>query len=574
MAHYYRDGEGLTFDDRGDDELDDLPELGSELDDLRCAVKQLISTWAPDATDSKYEALRSVLIDQDAAGPPGKVLVFAFFKETLRYLSRRLAADQVHHELIDGDVSVEEREIRIRRFRDNESCRVLLSSRVGSEGLDFQFCDTLVNYDLPWNPMEVEQRIGRLDRIGQSAERILILNLWTEGTIEERILQRLYDRIGVFERSIGALDGVLGDVLADLDRLLLSPELNEAEQAAEADRIVRVVEAERQHLEELETQSGAFIGVDEYFEQEVAGIQRNRRYITGEQLLRFLEDFVAAKAPSTRIGYAREQQQGTIHPDKVLQGMIRSHRKSGDLIRFLGAGGGGVPFTVDSNVAFEDPRLEFINVLHPIVQVIRAEYQADILTNVSAQHVALQTTALPPGTYLFAVYKVIVAGVREVSLLETVVLDAELQECCAPADAEGLLGEMVERGTDPPDGRLALEPAFAARAVTELQRVFLGRLPGLRNDLEETNISLVDRKMTSVRFQLERQLKTLRHRLDAQQRAGQPERVLRLTRGQINKRESALETHLATLASQRTIGVEHVEAAAGILEVLAPADQG
>ena len=78
---------------------------------------------------------------------------------------------------------------------------VLLSSRVGSEGLDFQFCHTVVNYDLPWNPMEVEQRIGRVDRIGQASDSIAIINFWTRGTIEERILRRLYDRIGIFRRG-------------------------------------------------------------------------------------------------------------------------------------------------------------------------------------------------------------------------------------------------------------------------------------------------------------------------------------------------------------------------------------
>ncbi len=74
--------------------------------------------------------------------------------------------------------------------RTRRELSVLLSSEVASEGVDLQFARVLVNYDLPWNPMRVEQRIGRLDRLGQRAEKISIINLFVESTIEERILDR------------------------------------------------------------------------------------------------------------------------------------------------------------------------------------------------------------------------------------------------------------------------------------------------------------------------------------------------------------------------------------------------
>ena len=96
--------------------------------------------------------------------------------------------------------------------------------------MDFQFCDTLFNYDLPWNPMEVEQRIGRLDRIGQESNVIRIYNFWIEGTIEQRILDRLYTRIGIFERSIGELEMILGDELSTLERDILSKKLTPEEE--------------------------------------------------------------------------------------------------------------------------------------------------------------------------------------------------------------------------------------------------------------------------------------------------------------------------------------------------------
>ena len=80
---------------------------------------------------------------------------------------------------------------------------VLLSSEVGCEGLDFQFCDFLVNYDLPWNPMRIEQRIGRIDRYGQKSEAVVIVNLITPDTVDADIYERCLMRIGVFQHAIG-----------------------------------------------------------------------------------------------------------------------------------------------------------------------------------------------------------------------------------------------------------------------------------------------------------------------------------------------------------------------------------
>ena len=118
-----------------------------------------------------------------------KVIVFAVFTDTLRYLKIRLSRKGIKCALIDG--SIEDRQAIIDKFKDDDEIRVLLSSEVGSEGLDMQFCDTIVNYDLPWNPMVVEQRIGRIDRIGQVADNIYIYNFIVKGSITEDIYERL-----------------------------------------------------------------------------------------------------------------------------------------------------------------------------------------------------------------------------------------------------------------------------------------------------------------------------------------------------------------------------------------------
>src|SRR5205807_10442628 len=106
-----------------------------------------------------------------------------------------------------GPNSEDEREAlrnRCRAPRQNpDDLDVLVSSEVGCEGLDYEFCDRLVNYDIPWNPMRIEQRIGRIDRFGQQAEKVMIFNFVTPGTVEERIFFRCYERIGIFRDTVG-----------------------------------------------------------------------------------------------------------------------------------------------------------------------------------------------------------------------------------------------------------------------------------------------------------------------------------------------------------------------------------
>ena len=118
-------------------------------------------------------------------------MVFAFFKRRWDTCTRRLAQAGIECRLIHGGLSIDDREQAIEEFFTDDAVRVLLSSEVGSEGLDLQAASVVFNYDLPWNPMVVEQRIGRLDRIGQRSKVISIVNLVLENTIEDRILLRL-----------------------------------------------------------------------------------------------------------------------------------------------------------------------------------------------------------------------------------------------------------------------------------------------------------------------------------------------------------------------------------------------
>ncbi|WP_435285637.1 DEAD/DEAH box helicase [Streptomyces bacillaris] len=188
----------------------------------------------PLSRDTKFEAFVGMLRDARAKGLR-QAMVFSFFKRTLEYLESRLN-DEFRVRVMHGGVPQQERPGIMADFRAGEF-DLLLVSEVGSEGLDFEFCNVLVNYDLPWNPMRVEQRIGRLDRFGQKHEKIFIFNMQVPGTIETDIFQRLYQRIGVFQDSIGELEPILRGRLRELHRVVLDPSLSEEERRRQIDRI-------------------------------------------------------------------------------------------------------------------------------------------------------------------------------------------------------------------------------------------------------------------------------------------------------------------------------------------------
>jgi superfamily II DNA/RNA helicase len=194
---------------------------------------------------------------------------------------------------LEGDI----RGQRLDQFRDDPSVRVLLSSEVGSEGLDLEFCHVLVNYDLPWNPMVVEQRIGRLDRLGQKSDSILIFNLSMPGTIEDRVLERLYARVKVFETSIGELEVILGEEVRNLAQILFARNLTPEELDARLDQSAEVIERRKMELEDMEQNASSLIGHDEYFLDQIEQARRQHRYVGGEELLVYLRDFINTHYP-------------------------------------------------------------------------------------------------------------------------------------------------------------------------------------------------------------------------------------------------------------------------------------
>ena len=183
-------------------------------------------------------AKESALLRLLEQNPAEKKLAFVHHRDSLTRLAERLRQQRTPFALFSGDMSGPRKDAAVEAFRDHVG--ILLCSESGGEGRNLQFCNTLINFDIPWNPMAIEQRIGRIDRIGQTRE-VFIFNLVTAGTIEDQVLRILDEKINMFELVVGEVGAILGEIdeQQDFSTLVLGAWLQGTEQGR-ADAFARL----------------------------------------------------------------------------------------------------------------------------------------------------------------------------------------------------------------------------------------------------------------------------------------------------------------------------------------------
>jgi superfamily II DNA or RNA helicase len=219
----------------------------------------LAQRWAQVGTGGKEAAL----IDLLRRNPDEKKLVFVHYRETLQHLADLLTREGLAFARFEGALSGPAKDAAIAEFR--ERVPVLLCTESGGEGRNIQFCNTLINFDVPWNPMAIEQRVGRIDRIGQRRE-VYVFNLVTRGTLEEQILALLDEKVSMFELVIGEVGAILGGLDEDRDfaDLMLEAWLRttEASRAEALDALGRRLQGARAQHESAKVLDAALFGED------------------------------------------------------------------------------------------------------------------------------------------------------------------------------------------------------------------------------------------------------------------------------------------------------------------------
>ncbi|MEZ5665358.1 MAG: helicase-related protein [Burkholderiaceae bacterium] len=271
---------------------------GTLINELRAIAHEVGDATALAVSDSKFELLHSHLVDYWRQHPGKKVVLFSFYRATLYYLQRRLASDGIQAVVLHGGMDKQQ---ALEHFERADGPHILLSSEVASEGVDLQFSSLLINYDLPWNPARIEQRIGRIDRIGQQEEQILIWNLVYEDSIDDRVYERLLDRLGAFRQALGSMEAVLGEEMRKLAYELLSHRLTPEQMNRRIDSTAVAIENTQRHQIQLESEAANLIAHGEYIQNKVRAADEVGRYIRGEDLLAYVRDFFLRAYPGTRL---------------------------------------------------------------------------------------------------------------------------------------------------------------------------------------------------------------------------------------------------------------------------------
>ncbi|MFC7694388.1 helicase-related protein [Paeniroseomonas aquatica] len=219
----------------------------------------LLTRYRAASAGAKQTALLKLL----AENPTEKKMVFVHHRDSMTHLAGLLRRQGLAPLLFDGSMSGPEKDAAVAAFR--ETGTLLLCSESGGEGRNLQFCNTLVNFDIPWNPMAIEQRIGRIDRIGQTRE-VFVFNLVTAGTIEDAMLRILDEKINMFELVVGEVGAILGEIdeQQDFPSLVLDAWLQNTEEARTAafDALEGQLLAARRQYEDARQLDEALFGND------------------------------------------------------------------------------------------------------------------------------------------------------------------------------------------------------------------------------------------------------------------------------------------------------------------------
>ncbi len=347
--------------------------------------------------DPKLQALRKILHAMQERDN-NKVMLFSTFRHTLNYLFRELRKDGFRVGLVHGGTPDEERiELRARFEKPRhapDGLDLLLFSEVGCEGLDYQFCSCMVNYDLPWNPMRVEQRIGRIDRKGQKSSSVVIYNFITPGTIDADIYERCLQRIGVFDQALGASEEILGQITSEIKNIAenytLSPEESKKQLQQLADNKIRLIQEE----EELEDKEADLFGVSfsrekaKKWNHEVA--KATSFWLSAGALREMLELYLKRVCNKTHGFFSGEGESQTLRlaqedRARLLVDFRKLPRQRSLFYRawetWLQGSNLSLRLTFDSAYAMQNPRLVFITPHHPFVRQAALFFEQEPITD-------------------------------------------------------------------------------------------------------------------------------------------------------------------------------------------------
>lgn len=559
----------------GDEDLPaERPNSGTLLRELVSIARSVGNYPALFDNDTKYQSLVKNLRNYWSRHPGKKVVLFSFYRNTLYYLAKRLKSDGFDSVVVHGGMDKQE---ALDRFERPAGPNILLSSEVAAEGVDLQFSSLVVNYDLPWNPAKIEQRIGRIDRIGQEESQILIWNLVYEDTVDDRVYERLLERLSTFRQALGSMEAVLGDEIRELAYDLLSHKLTPEQELDRINRTSVAIETNIRQQELLEAEATHLIAHGEFIQNKVKAARELGRYIRGEDLYMYVKDFLDRTYPGSRmLATGRNAMEvrlelsteGRVHFNEFVQA---NHLTGKTAILSTAP----PPLLFDNMLGRTKASVEKVTQDHPLVRFVAEKLKAagagpGYFPVSAVELIANTTTGQPRGIYVYFVMRWSVSGSREIERLAYLVKGLDNSMLIEGDAAELMVNTAALEGRDWLGAAMELDSQRAA----SLQ-------DACRAELEERfrEFAAAQKREDSDRIRL--MVRSLEHHLENKKRksqeliarysaSGDPRRarMIPAEQGRLKKEMQRVQGRIAELRLKEDLKAHDSAVSGGVIRII------
>ena len=524
------DGELYEYDfELNSDEENSIFELADEIEKRSSKLS---------GNDPKIDKLVEI-IEQKQKDENNRIIIFSSFRHTLAYVREHLKKKGYRVAQVDGSVPDEERFNIRERFlldrADKKAVDVLLFSEVGCEGLDYQFCDTMINYDLPWNPMRIEQRIGRIDRRGQKSDAVKIYNMVTSGTIDAVIYDRCLSKIGVFEASIGDCSNILGDISEKIFQIMFEKNLTDEERQEKIEQLADNEVSKVHEMQRLEQEEKSLFGFDlSQFIQSQDVQNAENEWINPQMICNLVERFYSnflgegecflGKGELKNLRLSNERRQKLLDDVKKLE--ISNNTSYKKWIGFLKGDKPTVQVTFDSVCAKENRDALFFTQMHPAV-LQAAKHECKNFPCVIGLSAA--DDSLAKGKYEFLIYVWKYVGIHP---------DTKLVSICENEELQNNLLTMLQYASE-----IDLVDADHEAKWSEMDKIHYKRWHNSKSNYVASVTADCNYKVDQLSQTLSKREIVLRKRLETEK----DEKIIRMKKSELDRLAVEFERHKKSL---------------------------
>jgi len=552
--------------------IDETEDIGPLTKELLKNAHQFGSYEDLRKNDSKFNRLRKILIGFLAKNKTEKIILFSYFRATIDYLFERLNEIGIKSFVLKGGSEIDKTTV-IERFENSPDHPVLLSTEVGSEGIDLQFCHLIINYDLPWNPMKVEQRIGRIDRLGQKAPRIAIWNLFYDDTIDSRIYDRLFNRLGIFEKALGGLEPILGEAIRTLTIELLKQQLTTEQEQQRIDQVYWAVKNNIMEEEKLESEAAHLVAYGDYVINKINAARQLNRWISASDIKTYVIDFLRLNYPGCDI---KQIADGELEFEITLSDVAKNDfecflkdkkiKYSSMLVR----DSSNPVKCVFENKLFPvgKKRIELINQIHPLVRFITHRIQNQQNYFYPAVSIQLNSNSFARGIYVFAIQKWTIQALQDIEkLFFTAMRVAPDESQLSDIEAEKLMNESINNGHDWFEAKNLFDLEKATHYANEYCLGMADReFEKYREDMENINEDRADIQLKTLENHLQNQRRILSEIRDNHLKLNRAS-LAKATEGRIAALEGRVKRRRLSIMEKKQIRINKADICMGLIKV-------